>query len=385
MTERNPRFDDDNFQITWPKATPCKTCIFRATLAEDGDILDAATTCTCQTYEAPDRKPDDVYWDGADCEFYEGADDKPQSLLLGLAVGDALGVPVEFRRRGTYKVTDMEGYGTHNQPPGTWSDDTSMCLELAGSLSVNKIYLDYYAKCLVYMKEHGQYSLEQPAFDIGNATNRAIERLRKGVSFEKSGGTEIGDNGNGSLMSIAPLALYLYDKKPEECYRITKQVSSVTHAHPIAVTACFIYTKFLMLLAKGRSKKAAYTELKADFAYHKKFLDAAALTNFDRILKGDIAELPETEIKSSGYVVDTLEAAFWSFLTTSNYRDAVLRAVNLGDDTDTVGAVTGAMAGLHYRMKSIPQEWLDKLVKRDEIIEVAIKMPRWDLIPSFWR
>ncbi len=381
MEAAKPRWENETWTALHPNPVACRTCIFRATAGE-GYILDRATTDTCTIYEAPERKPDDVYWHGAGCENYEAADDKPQSLLLGIAVADALGVPVEFKKRGTFHVTKMVGYGTYDQPPGTWSDDTSMTLALAENMGPTKIYMEDLAKSFIAWRDEAAYTPHGETFDIGNATNRAIERMKKGVEPTRAGGKEEKDNGNGSLMRVAPLALYFFGKPDaRQRYQITKDVSSMTHAHPWSVTACFIYLEMLNLLRKGRGKKAAYAELKQEFAFYT-FLDKAALAKFDRILQGDIAALPENEISSTGFVVDTLEAAFWSFLTTKSYKDAVLRAVNLGDDTDTTGAVTGALAGLHYGLKDIPQEWLDTLVKREDIRDIAIKMPRWDLLPD---
>lgn len=380
MEVARPRWESEIWTGVHPNPVACRTCIFRATAGEDY-FLDRASTDTCTIYEDPDHKPDDVYWHGADCENYEPADDKPQALLLGVAVADALGVPVEFKKRGTFHIAKMQGYGTYNQPPGTWSDDTSMTLALADSLLVADLNLEGIAQRFVRWRDNAEYTPHGEVFDIGNATNRAIDRLKKGVEPTKAGGNEERDNGNGSLMRVAPLVFYMFGKKPQERYEITKAVSSITHAHSWSVTACFIYLEMLYLLQKGRGKKAAYAELKRDIAGYK-FLDKDALAKFDRILKGDITALEESEIRSSGFVVDTLEAAFWAFLTTKNYADAVLRAVNLGEDTDTTGAVTGAMAGLHYGLKSIPQEWLDTLVKREEIRDIAIKMPRWDLLPG---
>ena len=131
-------------------------------------------------------------------------------------------------------------------------------------------------------------------------------------------------------------------------------------------------------LRMRRKKKEAYAELREDFRRGVPFISKATLAKFVRILENDISTLPEKDIRSSGFVIDTLEAAFWCFLTTDNYKDAVLKAVNLGDDTDTTGAVTGALAGLAYGLEGIPQEWLDQLAALDEVRRIAVKMPRWN-------
>lgn len=381
MSDKRPRWEKEIWTAQSPNAAACETCKFRATVAGDGTPLDRASTDTCEIYEDPERKPNDVLWDGAECEFYEKADDRPLSLILGVAVGDALGVPVEFKARGTFLVTGMQGYGTHNQPAGTWSDDTSLTLALADNLLVggDKPDLESIAWGFTEWYDNAAYTPHGKVFDVGNATAKAIKRLKDGVAPEKAGGAGERDNGNGSLMRIAPLAFYMYAiGNPEERFRIVKEVSSLTHAHEWSVAACYVYVEMLNKLRMGRKKKEAYTELREDFARGVPFISKATLAKFDRILKADIAALPETDIRSGGFVIDTLEAALWCFLTTDNYKDAVLKAVNLGDDADTTGAVTGALAGLAYGLESIPQEWLDQLAAYDEVRRIAVKMPRWD-------
>lgn len=382
MSEKRPKWEKEIWTTQGPNAVACRTCKFRATVFR-GDQLDNADTAHCEIYEDPESKPTDVYFDGAECEFYEKADDKPLALILGLAVGDALGVPVEFKARGTFHVTGMQGYGTHNQPAGTWSDDTSLTLALADNLfpdGVNdKPKLESIAWGFTEWYDNAAYTPHGKVFDVGKATAAAIKRLKDGAAPEKAGGAGERDNGNGSLMRIAPLAFYMYGiRKPEERFRIVRDVSSLTHAHEWSVAGCYIYVEMLNKLRMGRKKKEAYTELREDFARGVPFVGQETLAKFDRILKADISVLPETEIRSGVFVTDTLEAALWCFLTTDNYKDAVLKAVNLGGDTDTTGAVTGALAGLAYGLDSIPQEWLDQLAAYDEVRRIAVKMPRWD-------
>ena len=381
MSDKRPRWEKEIWTAQSPNAAACETCKFRATVAGDGTPLDRASTDTCEIYEDPERKPNDVLWDGAECEFYEKADDRPLALILGVAVGDALGVPVEFKARGTFHVTGMQGYGTHNQPAGTWSDDTSLTLALADNLLVggDKPDLESIAWGFTEWYDNAAYTPHGKVFDIGNATAKAIKRLKDGEEPEKAGGAGERDNGNGSLMRIAPLTFYMFGiRKAEDRFRIVKEVSSLTHAHEWSVAACYIYVEMLNKLRMNRKKKEAYRELREDFARGVPFISKATLAKFVRILENDISTLPEKDIRSSGFVIDTLEAAFWCFLTTDNYKDAVLKAVNLGDDTDTTGAVTGALAGLAYGLEGIPQEWLDQLAAVDEVRRIAVKMPRWN-------
>ena len=293
-----------------------------------------------------------------------------EAILFGVAVGDALGVPVEFKRRGSFHVDGMQGHGTHDQLAGTWSDDTSLTLALADVLADGTIPLAGLARNFIAWHDTGAFTPHGHVFDIGNATANAIARLKSGIAPEMAGGAEEFDNGNGSLMRIAPLVAVLVDKEPEERYRITKAVSSITHAHPWAVTACFLYLEILRKLYIGQPKENAYMELRSELVAPPSFLDRGALAKFSRILQEDIRFLAESQIRSSGFVVDTLEASLWCFLTTADYKDAVLKAVNLGEDTDTTGAVTGALAALAYGIDAIPHEWCDQLQGQEQITKL---------------
>jgi ADP-ribosylglycohydrolase len=297
------------------------------------------------------------------------------SLLFGLAVGDALGVPVEFRRRGSFHVTDMQGYGSHNQPPGTWSDDTSLALCLADSLS-RGFDLGDIARNFVRWHDEAAFTAHGQVFDIGISTGKAIARLKAGIAPEEAGCTGVNENGNGSLMRIAPLVFCLAEKLEAERFRLTKAVSSITHAHEWSVAACFIFLEYLRELSGGLGKLGAYANLKANFRDGSPFIGADTLDRFARILRGDIRALPESAIRSGGFVIDTLEAAFWCFLTTDSYREAVLKAVNLGDDTDTTAAVTGALAGLCYGLEGIPADWLKTLAASGDIRRIAGAMAK---------
>lgn len=301
-------------------------------------------------------------------------DTSRSSLLLGVAVGDALGVPVEFKARGTFRVADMQGYGTHHQPPGTWSDDTSLTLALADSLSRGCDMRDI-ARNFVRWHDEVAFTAHDEVFDIGMATAKAIRRIKSGVAPERAGGAEENDNGNGSLMRIAPLVFYLADKPHEERFRLTQAVSSLTHAHAWSVMACCIYLEMLGKLLAGTEKDAAYADLRDEFRSGHPAVGGDAPAKFDRILKADIRALPKRDIRSGGFVIDTLEAALWCFLTTDNYQDAVLKAVNLGGDTDTTAAVTGALAGLAYGLASIPAIWLEQVARHTAIRRIAAAMP----------
>lgn len=301
-----------------------------------------------------------------------------KSLLFGVAVGDALGVPVEFRDREYLRsnsVKDMTGYGTHHQPPGTWSDDSSLTFCLAEAITqpfdsetIGRNFIKWYRE--------GFWAAGERLFDIGGATHEAIHRLINGVPAARAGGDDDSDNGNGSLMRIAPLVFHIADKPVKERFEITRLVSSITHAHIRSVIACFYYLEFCRGLLKGQDKFLIYKQLKEEFPKHADALQLPAyeVRQFERLLQQDIFSLGEDAIESRGYVVHTLEASIWCLLTTGTYSEAVLKAVNLGGDTDTTAAVTGGMAGLLYGYDVIPVHWIHQLAKEDAIAKLAERL-----------
>lgn len=301
-----------------------------------------------------------------------------KAALFGLATGDALGVPVEFESREALRphpVTDMTGYGTYNLPPGTWSDDSSMAFCLAEALASD---FSTWAAAENFRKwlYENYWTPRGEVFDVGIATDHAIHRFSHGAAPEEAGGATEFDNGNGSLMRILPLLFYIQDKPVEERFRLTKAVSSITHRHIRSVIACFYYPEFARGLLEGKDKFAVYEELQKRLPDVLRTLDVppAEIRLFDRLLEGDIGDFPENDIHSSGYVLHTLEASIWCLLTTNTYKDAVLKAVNLGLDTDTTGAVTGGLAGLLYGFDKIPENWIAQLARRNDIDDLAKRM-----------
>ncbi len=301
-----------------------------------------------------------------------------KSALFGVAVGDALGVPVEFNNRQTISinpVTDMIGYGTYNLPAGTWSDDSSLTFCLAEALT-QEFNLNTIGQNFVKWYHENYWTPHGNVFDIGIATRQAISRLAKGKKPELAGGFDETDNGNGSLMRILPLLFYLLDKPINERYDITKKVSSITHGHIRSVIACFYYLEFAKQIFDGKNKFEIYKNLQTGVTNHliSLSINPREITLFDRLLKSDIHKLSEDEIQSSGYVLHTLEASIWCLLTTSNYKEAVLKAVNLGSDTDTTGAVTGGLAGLLYGLDNIPTNWITQIARKDDIENLAERL-----------
>jgi ADP-ribosyl-[dinitrogen reductase] hydrolase len=301
-----------------------------------------------------------------------------KSALFGLAVGDALGVPVEFKSRETIRrnpVTDMIGYGTYNLPPGTWSDDSSLAFCLAEALTGGFELKTIAANFQRWLYDCYWTPLGE-VFDVGIATSQAIARLSKGVSPELACGFDESDNGNGSLMRILPLVFYVRNMPVEERYHFVKLVSSLTHGHVRSVIACFYYLEFARLALEGNDRFVIYDQLKTQVPgfLHTLGINEAEVKLFDRILLNDIRDLNEADIQSSGYVLHTLEASIWCLLTTDTYAEAVLKAVNLGSDTDTTGAVTGGLAGLLYGFDGIPGKWVQQLARAKDIGELAERL-----------
>ena len=302
-----------------------------------------------------------------------------KSGIYGLIVGDAMGVPVEFSTREERKnnpIKDMTGYGTYNQPEGTWSDDSSMVLATLTSIK-DKGKIDYkdimdrfHDWCM-----YGEYTPFGEVFDIGTATSRAVIKYSKGAKPLESGGKTEWDNGNGSLMRILPVCLYLFEQQKilnisdDEVIDMVHNCSALTHAHIRSKLACGIYY-FLVRAVLG--KGGELTErlqfgIDNAFEYYGKN-NEIELGNYNRlILLSQFKNIPEELIKSTGYVVYTLEAAIWCLINTASYKEAVLKAVNLGDDTDTVASVTGGLAVLYYTYDGIPESWRAKVQKKDWI------------------
>lgn len=299
---------------------------------------------------------------------------KIQSGVIGHAVGDALGVPVEFKKRealATNPVTGMRSFGSHHVPAGTWSDDTSMEIALMASISEKKSldYGDVMAKFSDWLY-NGQFTATGMTFDFGSTCNAAISNFKHGATPMMCGLTGERDNGNGSLMRILPVAYicYSHNLSDKDTYTLVKNVSSLTHAHEISVLGCYIYVQFARFLLMGMSPDVAYENTRnVDYS----MFQMRSLDVYHRILDGDISLLNISEISSRGYVVSSLEAALWCFLNSVCYENAVLTAVNLGDDTDTVGAITGSMAGIYYGLDGIPDKWIEMLQNRRLLIEVC--------------
>ena len=269
----------------------------------------------------------------------------------------------------------MIGYGTHSQPKGTWSDDSSLTFCLMDSLINGYNIQDISNKFVLWLYD-SLWTSHGNVFDIGISTQLAINKINQGFSSLDSGGKKESDNGNGSLMRISPLALFLHGK---DCNKETlvKEVSSITHAHPRSIIACYFYTIYLMNLLNNESKLDAYKKAvkktKSDLNNEYYTIE---FKYFKRVFSGDIMNINKNDISSTGYVVHTLEASLWCFLNFRSYEEVVLNAVNLGDDTDTIGAIAGSMAGAFWGEQSIPENWVNSLARKKDIsklLEIFLK------------
>lgn len=278
---------------------------------------------------------------------------KVYDAIMGFAVGDALGVPVEFRARDTFHVTDMTGYGVHNQPPGTWSDDTSMTIATMESIArLGEINPTDIMKNFVKWFNDNDFTATGCVFDIGETTRRAIcGFMNKGKLCDSNYRAKRARN--GSLMRILPLAFFPASLKD------INDVSGITHPNEAAKRACRLYVGIAEQLLKGKT-------LSWCISYK-----GIWVKEFKRI--PSIYKLTRDDVNSTENVVDTLEAVLWCACHTDSYKSCVLEAVNLGDDTDTVAAIAGGLAGILYGTggeKGIPLEWIDKLARKDYIADL---------------
>lgn len=287
--------------------------------------------------------------------------------IMGAIVGDALGVPVEFTSRKNLAenpVEDMREYGTFNQPKGTWSDDSSMLLCTIESLLDGIDYEDLGRKFCKWL-EDAHWTPYGEVFDVGRTTFSSIISMQNGRSALESGLDGEYDNGNGSLMRILPFAFYLYSIEHEKREEIIAKASSITHSNEISIFACYLYVEYAIGLLEGLSKRQAYSRIQKlkGRGYRKE--------SFRRIQNGDISSYRMEDIYSSGYVIHSLEAALWCFITTTSYKECVLKAVNLGDDTDSLACITGGLAGIFYGYNRIPVEWINSIARKNDILKLS--------------
>ena len=284
-----------------------------------------------------------------------------RGCLLGLAVGDAVGTTVEFKPRGSFPpLTDMIGGGPFGLKAGQWTDDTSMALCLATSLIDKKGFdpKDQMERYWRWYKE-GYLSSTGKCFDIGNTVGYALERYHR-TSEPFSGTTSPNMAGNGSLMRLAPISIF-YFPDLRKIIHFAAESSRTTHGAPECIEACQLFSEMLFHIFSGMDKESAL--FKATFE--------PSMSKIKDIALGNYRNKSTNEIKGSGYVVESLEAALWCFYHTASFEEAILQATNLGDDADTTAAICGQIAGAFYGETGIPEKWLAKLHMRSEITNLA--------------
>jgi len=296
--------------------------------------------------------------------------DRALGAFIGLAVGDALGTTIEFRARDSYPhVTDMVGGGPFRLKPGEWTDDTSMALCLAESLMSKGGALDPrdLGDRFVRWWRKGENSVTGRCFDIGNATSAALTNFVR--TGEPIGSRDPSSAGNGGIMRLAPAAIVGH-KDTQRAVALARAQSAVTHAAEECLDAAEVLARVLAAAINGESVESLSAAERAEFAS----------SSVRAIAKGAWRGKARVQIRSSGYVIDTLEAALWAVGSSENFSEAVLKAVNLGDDADTVGAVTGQIAGAIWGYTNIPDAWLARLAWKDRLLETATAL--WKLSAS---
>lgn len=290
-----------------------------------------------------------------------------RGCLLGLAAGDAVGTTAEFKARGTFSpVTGMVGGGPFGLEPGQWTDDTSMALCLATSL-VETGRFDAHDQMARYVRwwREGYLSSNGVCFDIGNTVASALRKyLESGEAY--SGSTDPYSAGNGCIMRLAPIPMFFWGDRAA-AIEYAAESSRTTHGATECLDACRLFCAILLRALAGEPKEEVL------LGKHNFDLGSEKIKS---IARGAYRAKAREEIQGSGYVVHSLEAALWCFQNSDNYREAILMAVNLGQDADTTAAVCGQVAGSYYGEEGIPKEWLAKLALRQEIAALADRL--WD-------
>lgn len=310
---------------------------------------------------------------------------KVVDALLGVAIGDAVGVPFEFSSRAIMKADPakgMIGYGTYNLPKGTWSDDSSLTFCLAESL-IKGYDLKDISENFIKWKNEAYWSARGRVFDIGMTTSKAISRLSQLIKDDDLGelkkqkyyGDEL-DNGNGSLMRIMPLLFYIKGRSIKAQFEIIWEISALTHRHIRAAMSCLIYLKLAEKLLEQKDKVIAYSEMREEILNFWEAIQFAdnEREHFKKVIQKDIRATKIEDLKSGGYVIEVLESSIWFFLNKNSYEETILSIINIGHDTDTSAAIAGGLAGIYYGQKGIPEDWVTSIARLEDIINLGNKL-----------
>lgn len=333
---------------------------------------------------------DDLDWKEIDTTYDKVVKNTETNIvdaLIGFAIGDAFGVPMEFLSRNDIrkiKIKDMIGADTSIKlksrwgetiPSGAWSDDTSMIVATLDSIIKNNGCINYYdiMNKFVLWYTKGEYTSYGKTFGVGNIVSKALIKYIQGIEPLKCGGIDIMDNGNGSLMRILPFSIYCIENAldEKETVQVISEGSSLTHGHDISKMSCYIYTEFLRNILKTKNPILSL-EIIQKINYSNYFSEEAILAH-KKLLKKNFKFIDDEKINSSGYVVDTLESVIYCIINSSSFEDAIEMAINMGYDTDTIGGITGSIAGILYSKKNIPERWLNCLKRKSYLEDLAYK------------
>ena len=294
--------------------------------------------------------------------------------IFGLAVGDAMGVPTESYKREALlekPVIKMTPKVSAGIPKGAWSDDTSLTLATIDALSKSGINYTAMADNYVRWFTSNHFCSINESFGIGKTTLKALVRYTQRLEEAYECGSDSEEDcGNGSLKRIIPIAYYFVAHKESDrkILEVVKKTSSITHANEIVICGCYIYVRLVMNLLKGNNKVSALEQVKRlDFSFFSK----ATVNKYKRILSSDITKLTIDEIKTTSYVVDTLETAIWCFLKADSYQKCAIATTNIGGDTKTIGSLAGALSGIFYGYNNIPIVMLEGLRKKEYIENIC--------------
>lgn len=297
-----------------------------------------------------------------------------RNAILGFIIGDAMGMPVEFKSRYTLMhdpITKMTDNDYDDIPKGAWTDDTAMTLATMDSITqtgtIDKF--DLIERFTEWIK-NGKYTASNKVFDIGLSTARAIAKYELEKNPDTCGGLEYNDNGNGSLMRMLPVAYYCYINKlnDDEIIQAVRDASKVTHAHDVSIMGCYIYVRYIIFLLTHKDKYASYNMIKClDYS----MFNEIARNEYNRLLTENIQNIDIDNIDSGGYVKSTLESVIWTILNCENFKQSIIGAISLGGDTDTIAAITGSIAGIIYN--EVPEEWLNEIYNLDYALEFIDK------------
>lgn len=308
----------------------------------------------------------------------EQMDNLARNILFGVTVADSLGVPVEFLTSDEIDLISVEsnysdvknretGFGAWTKPIGTFSDDSSLTLCTAEYLAHGEKDLNSLMDRFKDWLKDGYWTADGETFDVGRTTLFAIENYCYEGNWKTAGLKGERDNGNGSLMRVAPLLIpLLFDKTITDTHQYISDFSSLTHAHQLSIDCCIIYLEFGMQLYRYKDAVLAFEAMKKNLA-----LEFQNQDHFKRIFSGDFLEADLHTFNSVGFVVGALEIALYILQTTQSYKEAVLRAISLGKDTDSNAAITGGLAGVLYGYDNIPKNWIEPLKRKEDIEALA--------------